>query len=249
PSAFDNHPAIRHAYIRAFVSATFKNSTHDAIKNMLDGFYSSFCTLQDHGVQLDGLDNFARTLPTVEQHLGVSTDGFIVYLSACPSCWKTHRPAELAELDGPTCKDTTDCEGILFTHKRMADGKQKHTPTFPGKVKQWQQWRGDGDEVQRVSPSNVRGFAAFADPSKAMQDVCDGWAWRAAMAGLQRRRDGVWDVCDIEVHKLDQRFVPLPNGLLLQMNMDWFQAVKGGCHSSGALYTTILNNPRSLRYL
>ncbi|KAI4522475.1 hypothetical protein K525DRAFT_198782, partial [Schizophyllum commune Loenen D] len=266
PSAFKDDPAVRHAYIRTFVSATFKNSTHDAVKNMLDGYYSSFRTLQAHGVQLEGVENFARTLRTVERRLGVSTEGLITYLFACPSCWKTHRPAELTELDSALCTNTENCTGVLFTVKRMVDGKQKRTPTFlmplvrpssaiarmcmqPGKVEQWQQWRGEGDEVKPVSPASERGFAAFADPSKPMRDVCDGWAWRAATAGLERRRVGAWDVRDIDVHELDQRFVALPNGLLLQMNMDWFQSVKNGCHSSGALYTTILNNPRSVRYL
>ncbi|KAL1741762.1 hypothetical protein HDZ31DRAFT_75965 [Schizophyllum fasciatum] len=230
PSAFEDDPAVRHAYIRTFVSATFHNSTHDAVKNVLDGYYSSFRTLQAHGVQLEGVENFARTLRTVERRIGVSTEGLITYLFACPSCWKTHRPAELTELDGALCADTEKCTGVLFTVKRMVDGKQKRTPTFlmplvrpssaiarmcmqPGKVGQWQQWRCEGDEVNPVPPLSETGFAAFADPSKPMRDVCDGWAWRAATAGLE------------------------------------FQSVKNGCHSSGALYTTILNNPRSIRYL
>ncbi|KAK0439175.1 hypothetical protein EV421DRAFT_1713692 [Armillaria borealis] len=33
------------------------------------------------------------------------------------------------------------------------------------------------------------------------------------------------------------------------MYLSRFQAVKGGCHSTGALYITICNNPRTIRYL
>ncbi|KAL1740203.1 hypothetical protein HDZ31DRAFT_85553 [Schizophyllum fasciatum] len=265
PPAFEDHPAIRHAYIRAFVGATFKGLTHEAVKNQLDGSHSTFRTLFDNGVELDGFENFARTLATVERRLGVSTQGFITYLFACETCWTTHRPDELAELESADCL-ADGCDGKLYNYKRMSDGRQKKTPLLtvplvrpssaiaraclqPGKVVQWQRWRGDGDAPAEVPPLTAEGFAAFTDPNKPMCDVSDGWAWRAARAGLQRRRNGDWDVRDVDVLELDQRFVALPNGLLLQINIDWFQAVKNGCHSAGALYTTILNNPRGVRYL
>lgn len=100
-----------------------------------------------------------------------------------------------------------------------------------------------------------------------MKDVMDGWVWRTIQAGLERRRTGKWEVKDVDVRNVHQQFVALPNGLILQMNIDWyvnpalahfelllmylsrFQAVKGGCHSTGALYITICNNPQTIRYL
>ena len=61
------------------------------------------------------------------------------------------------------------------------------------------------------------------------------------------------------------RFVLLPCGLLVAINIDWygysnfidpfthcnirFQVVKGCIHSSGGVYLTILNLPRDIRYL
>ncbi|KAL1724248.1 hypothetical protein EV715DRAFT_268831 [Schizophyllum commune] len=255
PPTFDDDPAIRGAYV----------PTRAALKIQLDGNYSAFQRLSESGIQLEGLDNFARTLPTVERRLGVSTDGFIVYLFACPTCWMTYRPAELLTLETATCS-ASGCDGQLYSLKRMASGKEKRTPNLtvpfvrpssaiarmclqPGKVEQWQLWRGAGDEVGPITPSTSEGYDAFADADKPMSDVSDGWAWRTVMAGLQRRRNGTWEVHDVDVHQLNQRFVSLPNGLLLQINIDWFQAVKGACHSTGALYTTILNNPRGIRYL
>ncbi|KAF7343039.1 hypothetical protein MVEN_01734200 [Mycena venus] len=82
-----------------------------------------------------------------------------------------------------------------------------------------------------------------------MTDITDGWGWRAIQAGLERRRNGVREIRDINVLNRKQRFVALPNGLIIQINIDWFQAVKGGCHSTGAMYATICNTPRSFRYL
>ena len=49
----------------------------------------------------------------------------------------------------------------------------------------------------------------------------DGWGWRTILAGLERRRTGKWDVEDVDVRNLHQQFVALPNGLVLQMNLDW----------------------------
>ncbi|KAI3998325.1 hypothetical protein K525DRAFT_214799, partial [Schizophyllum commune Loenen D] len=249
PPTFDDHPAIRGAYVRAFVNSTFHKLTRAALRIQLDGNYSNFLTMSENGVHLEGLDDFAHTLPTIERRLGVSTEGFIVYLFACPACWTTYRPSQLPELDAAICT-TSNCGGQLYTTKRMSDGKEKRTPRLtvpfvrpssaiarkclqPGKVAQWQQWRGTGDEPGVVSPSDVQGYDAFPDPDKPMTDVSDGWAWRAVMAGLYRRRSGSWEVRDVDVHEVNQRF----------------QAVKGACHSTGALYTTILNNPRAIRNL
>ncbi|KAL1713956.1 hypothetical protein EV715DRAFT_210517 [Schizophyllum commune] len=265
PSISDDHPAIRNAYIRVFLGVAFDKMTHQSAKRMLQGFQQSFAAGAEQGAQFDGLENFALTIQTVEKRLGVSTEGFIIYLFICPVCWAVHYPDELLTLASPTCAKPT-CNGQLFTTKRRADRTEKRVPALtlpyvrpstaiarmclqPGKVEQWQRWRREEDTPGRTSPSLAKGYDSFEDPTKPMYDVTDGWRWRAVMAGLQRQRDGVWNVDDVDVRGLNQRFVSLPNGLMLQINIDWFQAVKGGCHSTGALYMTILNNPRSIRYL
>ncbi|KAJ7722306.1 hypothetical protein B0H16DRAFT_1737811 [Mycena metata] len=74
PWAFDDHPAIRNAYIRAFVGAAFNGMTREATALMLNGYRIAFESAAAAGVDYPGLSNFALTLPTVEKHLGVSTD-------------------------------------------------------------------------------------------------------------------------------------------------------------------------------
>ncbi|KAJ7154970.1 hypothetical protein C8R43DRAFT_923002 [Mycena crocata] len=241
--------------------------THSAARLMLDGLFIGL----DFGrrttqLEIPGLESFARTLATVEKRLGVSTDGFITYLFVCDVCWKVHRPEELPNLhESGKCRET-NCSGSLFTSKRMADGKLKRTPVKimpfvdpkraiahmlmrPGKYKQLQLWRSAGDAPGCVPPlDEVTGYEAFEDPDKPMKSVCDGWAWRAMRAGLIRRRTGDWKVEDVDVRELDQRFVSLPCGLVWQMNSDWFQAVKGSKHSTGALYMTLCNNPREIQF-
>ncbi|KAK6972061.1 hypothetical protein R3P38DRAFT_3333443 [Favolaschia claudopus] len=82
-----------------------------------------------------------------------------------------------------------------------------------------------------------------------MADISDEWGWRAVQAGLERRRNGVWEIRDVDVSERAQQFVALPNGLVIQIDIDWFQAVKRGCHSTGAMYATICNNPRGIQNL
>ncbi|KAH7917473.1 hypothetical protein BV22DRAFT_1026280 [Leucogyrophana mollusca] len=268
PSAFDDHPSIRNAYIRAFVLAAFHGATHDAIQIMLEGQRISLIALceDDDTLVIPGLENFACTLPTVLKRLGLSTEGFIVYFFICDTCWRLHHPATLLDLDSPSC-EAEGCNGLLYTQKTLAGGTVKRTPTKivpyvpperalqrfllrPGKWEQLQHWRGPGDAPGRVPPLTATGFDAFPDPSKPMDDIYDGWGWRAIQAGLERRRGGRWEIEDVSIREAHQRFVSLPCGLVWQINIDWFQAIKGdGSHSTGAFYAVICNNPRTIRYL
>lgn len=69
----------------------------------------------------------------------------------------------------------------------------------------------------------LKGFDAYDDPDKLLHDVADAWGWRAIQAGLERRRNGCWEVSDVRVLEKAQQFVALPNGLVLQMNIDWYR--------------------------
>jgi hypothetical protein len=243
PAAFQEHPAIRNAYIRAFLLASLKGSTHAAVQIHLEGIAVGLraAEAQSPDVSFDGLDRMARTLATAEKRLGISTDKFITYYFICDICWTLHHPSELTQLLDPAC-NKPGCSGTLYTSKRLSDGTTKRTPTKilpyvplkkaiqhlllrPGKYEQLQQWRGDGDKPGRVQPLMARGLDAFPDPSKHMSDVYDGWGWRAIQAGLERRRGGAWTIQDVDVRNLHQRFVALPLGLVWQMNLDWYVRV------------------------
>jgi len=65
------------------------------------------------------------------------------------------------------------------------------------------------------------GFDVYPDPNKLMHDITNVWGWRAIQAGLERHRNGSWEVCDVNILELAQQFIALPNGLVLQMNIDW----------------------------
>jgi hypothetical protein len=239
PYGLTVHPSIRHALIRAITASYFHGATNEGVKHMLDGSFNLLSSAQNAApdLQYHGLETMARTLLTAEKHLGISFEGFITYFFVCDSCWELHKPAELYNLDTPECQEL-DCEGTLYTVKRLSDGTEKRRPTKilpfvdpekaiqhmllrPGKLAQINEWRRPGDEPRRVAPTTAEGYEAFPDPSVPIRDGPDGWEWRTIRAGLERRRTGAWSIEDVDVHEIHQRFVSLPCGLVWQINIDW----------------------------
>jgi len=227
-----DHPAIRNAYIHAYVSASFFNATHAAVAHDLEGKDCLLHTVQSANpdIPYPGLDCFAQTLPTLLRRLGLTTDHFIVYLFVCDACWKLHHPSELKDLESPNC-DVEDCTGLLYTQKRLSDGSSKRTPTkivpyvppkralqriflHPGKWDQFQHWHRPDDEPMAVPPLPGHSYESFPDPDAPLTDIYDGWGWCAIQAGLQRRRGGPWGIEDVDVLELHQHFVSLPCGLV-----------------------------------
>ncbi|EIW81256.1 hypothetical protein CONPUDRAFT_73038 [Coniophora puteana RWD-64-598 SS2] len=243
PPAFQDHHLIRSAYIRVFVGVAFMGNSNKSVQLTLKGVRSTLMAIsRDHaGINFAGLEDFAVTLPTVLKHLSLSTANFIVYLFICPDCWAVHHPSDLLELKMPSCA-VLDCPGMLYCEKCTSEGQ-------PGKWEQFQHWRGPDDTPGWVPPSAATGFEVFDNSTRPMSDIYDDWGWHTIQAGLQRRRHSNDAIEDVDVQELDQRFVALPCGLVLQFNLDWFQSTKHDCHLTGVFYVIICNNPRQICYL
>ena len=94
PWAFDDHPAIRNAYIRVFLGVSFDGMTHKAASLMLNGFVNgTFNLAASTGLDIPGVERFARTIGTVEKRLGVSTEGFIHHLLGSLSSMPVFAPS------------------------------------------------------------------------------------------------------------------------------------------------------------
>lgn len=163
PQAFNEHPAIRNAYIRVFLLSSIQGSTHQAVQMHLEGITLARRSAKAQFPEADfpGLEKMADTLATAEKRLGIFTENFITYYFLCDICWQPHHPSELAQLADAVCSEPA-CSGTLFTSKQLSDGTIKRTPTKilpyvplkkviqhllmqPGKYEQLQQWRGDDD--------------------------------------------------------------------------------------------------------
>ncbi|KAI0039529.1 hypothetical protein FA95DRAFT_1460227, partial [Auriscalpium vulgare] len=266
PAFLDDDPAVRGAYIRALVAGRFQGATRPVVHSMLESSYSLLSSASRRsGMEFRGLERFARTQRTMERRLGVNTDDIIQTFYICNTCWRMHTHEQVIAMDSPTCTND-DCEGKVYTIKRMQDGSEKRTPikivsyvspvtaiklmlARRGKFDQLQHWRRVGDEPGLGPPSTDRGESLQLDPDRPMTDIYDGWGWRAIQAGLVRQQRGEWGLPeDVDVDNIKQSFTKLEAGLVFQKNTDWFQPIKG-VYSTGAIYLSCLNNPRSIRYL
>ncbi|KAJ2994175.1 hypothetical protein NUW54_g7598 [Trametes sanguinea] len=248
PPAFNEHPMIRRAYVQAFIAVAFHGATHELAQYLLQSSRSQLVSFSlISGYDIPGLANMAVTLRTAERRLGLDPDEHITYHLLCNVCWDCHHPGLLESLpaDGLCIQD--GCHGILFQKKRYSDGKTRRVPvkvlatTSPKAAIQ--------RLLLRPAAVSIEDWAGSMDDDYRMFDMHDGWGWNAIRAGLKRRQGGPWGVVDVDVEELNQRFVALPNGLVLIFNLDWFRAMRRGNYSVGAIYLTVCNNPRSKRFL
>ncbi|KAI0351281.1 hypothetical protein OH77DRAFT_1567406 [Trametes cingulata] len=267
PPAFQEDPLIRRAYVQSFIAGAFHGATHAMVEHMLKSERSNLASLSSRlDYAFPGLENMAVTLRTVERRLGVDPDEYITYYFLCPVCWVRHPSCELYDLARSACTEP-GCTGILYETKTLTGGKRRRKPTKPfatsslerniqrillrpGKVEELNAWRqGVEDEAGVKAPVGQEDWRGAHDPDFRLCDIYDGWGWNAIQAGLQRRRGGVWGIEDIDVSEVGQRFVALPLGLVIMINIDWFRGLKRGKYSVGAIYATICNNPRTKRFL
>lgn len=241
PPAFQEHPLIRRAYVQAFIAVAFHGATHNLAQYQLECARSQLVSLSLRtGYDIPGLEKMGVTLRTAERRLGVDPDAHITYYFLCDHCWVTHHPTELKTLPAHGRCVALDCPGTLFETKRFADGKKHRVPVKvlstaspkdvvqrlllrPGKVAELNKWRTeDSDKAGDKPPIPMDEWAGHFDEDFRMYDMTDGWGWNAIRAGLQRRKGGPWEVHDVDVDELNQRFVALPNGLVLIFNLDWY---------------------------
>ncbi|KAJ7746169.1 hypothetical protein DFH07DRAFT_963042 [Mycena maculata] len=235
PPAFSEHRSLRNAYIHVFANATFHGATHVQSQIHLTSVHSALSSAQ---VPLD-ISAFARTLATVERRLGVNVDDTIIYFFVCPECWKRHHPSELKEPDFSSTCTRDNCSGQLYTRKRLASGREKRTPTKimpffppniaiqrmmrrPAKYEECNHWRKENDHGP-APPISLEDWLANTDMDLPLGDIHDGWRWRNIPAFLKRE----WDerrrnLKDVPLFKSPPRFVSLPCGLLLTINIDWY---------------------------
>ncbi|KAI1792694.1 hypothetical protein LXA43DRAFT_1130213 [Ganoderma leucocontextum] len=267
PPAFSEDSLIRRAYIQAFIASAFHGATNELVHHILTSERGNLASLCHRiGYDLPGLATMAVTLRTVERRLGVDPDQHIIYYFVCDNCWSRHHPSVLSELEHSRCLQP-GCTGRLYDVKTLSDGQRRRRPLKPlptvslrqeiqrillrpGKPSELDAWRESEDDAQgEKEPVAQEDWPGFHDPDFRLYDMWDGWGWNAIQAGLARRRGGRWEVEDVDVGEMHQRFVALPMGLVVIFNIDWFRGFKRGKYSVGAIYATICNNPRAKRFL
>lgn len=240
PPAFSEHALVRRVYVQVFLAVAFHGATHNLAKYMLKCGRSQLSSVSlAAGYDIPNLDKMAMTLRTVERRLGLDPDAHITYYFICDHCWATHHPSRLGELPSHGHCIVEDCPGTLFERKRFSDGKLHRIPVKvlstaspkeviqrlimrPGKLAELNKWRSHPQDTPSAKqPVDMDDWEGSLDEEFRMHDMSDAWGWNAIRAGLQRRKGGRWGVEDVDLNEVNQRFVALPNGLVLIFNLDW----------------------------
>lgn len=244
PPAFREHPLVRRAYIQAFISVAFYGATHDSVKYTLECARDQLLSMcLRTGYVISGLEKMAVTLRTVERRLGLDPDEHITYWALCNTCWETHHPSQLKGLPAHGRCLVEDCPGTVFEIKHFSDGTKHRVPVKvlstvspkeviqrlvlrPGKLEEMGKWRSKPDDQPgEKAPVTIDDWPGSLDAEFRMYDITDGWGWNAIRAGLHRRKGGRWGIEDVDVDEVNQRYVTLPNGLVLIFNLDWYVLV------------------------
>lgn len=190
-------------------------------------------------------DAVPLTLSGIRRQLGYNSDMYINYV-VCPKCSALYEYKDCVitrangEIESKTC-----CHVVTPNHpqrsKRRACGcillkKQKRKNTVvlvPRKVYPYQSLIG-----------TLQKFLKRAE----FLEACEHWRNRPTSDSF------LGDIYDGEVWEFFKsdaagRFLSTPHSYLLSMNIDWFQPfVRGTTYSVGAIYLTIQNLPRHIRY-
>ncbi|QRW08719.1 Transposase family tnp2 [Ceratobasidium sp. AG-Ba] len=195
----------------------------------------------------------------------LDTKDLVTTFTLCPKCQKRYLPTQIASSDNPQCV-SEGCMGELYTNMVLSTGKTQRKPvrTFPyasltswlrrmlaqdGLAKLTQAWRKPHDQ-RPGPPISKEEWARNVDGTQPLEDITDGFGWRARAAGVNRIIDpNTGTATDQNMVDPPLRFSSLPFGLSLSMNVDWFQSNKEGSYSVGAVYFIINNLPRHLRFL
>lgn len=235
-AAFQEHELIRNAYIDAFIQKAVYGATYRALTHQLKAARRTIAA--NPNVDPEDITKMAQTISTAENRLGVNTTSIITTFTLCPVCRRRYSPEYIATTNNESCINE-NCEGTLFTQRKLASGGQRRVPnmtypfaspiawlrhmlSLPGVSELMQNWR-DGDSDQGLSaPMTSEDWMRNIDINKPIGDISEGWGWRSTLAGLERHVDpGTGDIVDESVLDPPIRFVSLPFGLSFSLNTDW----------------------------
>ena len=237
-----------YAYFLLFFQTVYRLS--DSGLNVLLSFFRIFLTLISSLLVLPGLDAFIKFLPQTiysARKLTITTTNITKYI-CCRSCHSIYslnqgtiivngisvaRDCEFIKYPNHTqVQHRKKCGTALMRSIRLPSGKEKLYPCliycYNSVINSLQEMlRRPGFvsncELWRKSYTSINTGSYF--------DIYDGKIWHDFQS-----YDGV-------------PFLSLPYNFALHLNVDWFQPFKHTQHSEGVIYLSILNLPRSERFL
>lgn len=237
-----------------FFLLMFQSTFHisDSATNVLLKFLRLFLGTLAMAHGLPTLQSFAEKLPrsgSVAKSMYSDGGGRnIVKYVCCPTCFNTEEwGTQLLESRTLRQEDAKRCTFVQFPNHPQSQHRKTCNTLLVKVVK-------TPTQHQRIYPRLVYCYKKITDSLQEFLlrpgfiNKCEAWRNRSQQDGTYRDvYDGqVWK--DFQVHS-GKQFLSLPFNFAFHINVDWFQPFEHTQHSEGAIYLSILNLPRELRYL
>ena len=221
----------------------------DHAMDILFAFFSSFLNIVGKRLHIQAIQHQNIKLPTTIQQARVYSGGrnsFRQYC-CCVKCNSIYHKEECIKTDSKGACSSALCSYIRFpNHPHRARQKACNTPLMKsirlpsGKTS--------------LRPHLTYCFSGIIASLQRLLlrpgfiELCESWRSNVADSGWYNDvYDGkMWN----DFQHVDGRpFLSLPYNFALQMNVDWFQPYDHITHSEGVIFVSVLNLPRTVRYI
>lgn len=210
------------------------------LKSFLQMFVKVFVTTPESSQE------FCRHIPInvkAAQHIlwNTTKDAFISYV-VCPKCYSLYEYNDCIHRN-----ESKRCINIPFPNHPYVQRRNKCGNLLLKKVK-----TGKGSKLvpfKEYPYQSLYKSLSYLVKKEGFLDACEEWRSRSTAVP----EDYLGDVYDGQVwHEytsdITKQFLATPHSYLLTMNTDWFQPFSHIQYSVGAIYMTVQNLPRYLRY-
>lgn len=221
----------------------------DAGLNILLRFFSLFLTLLEKVFSMNLITGLISKLPynvrSAKVFLSCKGDSFQKY-SSCPKCNPIYDLEDCKQTLPDKSVISAECKYVAFPDHPHSSRRVPCNTVLMKKVK-------TPSGTTALYPRQMYCYKSVKESLQELIlrpgfiDCCEHWRNRKQTQGLlQDIYDGkLWK----EFQNIDgSPFLCLPFNYLLTLNIDWFQPFKHTQYSTGAIYLSVQNLPRKLRF-
>ena len=189
-------------------------------------------------------DNLPLTINQIHHSMGLESDKWLVEFVVCPKCHSIYEYKDCTVTLAGGTKESKLCCHVAMPNRPHASGRQQcGTPL----LKKQRTKSGFRLIPRKVYPyRSIKSSITQLIYRKQFVEQCEQWRKRQSILPSGY----LCDVYDGTVWKQfeDNDFLKVPYSYLLSLNVDWFQPFTHTTYSTGAIYLTVQNLPRSERY-
>ena len=206
-------------------------------------FYLSSIVAGD-GVLGKLYSHFPKSVYSIRKVLKDGCSGVTEYV-VCPQCFKLYVYKDCVVRVGSQ-EHSLKCQHVEFPNHPQRSRRQKCNTILLKRVRIGKATKLVPRKTY-IYQSVLHSLTVFYSRPQFLQN-CNSWKGRRGSSdgGMSDVYDGVvWR----NLHEIDgDPYLSLPNNLCLALNIDWFNPYKQTPYSAGAIYLSVLNLPRAIRF-